>query len=246
MQYTEKEILERTNRFCENPKPFFLSDEREFLHNLVLDLLHENDHTNKAVLFAGIFKIITASRADKDDLAMLFRSVGFTAYENEENDIAEAAFKGAVAINDELTDRNNLAYIVRKSNNLSGVRIKEVIDLLSDGVQIREAYCLINMALIFAIALGTESDWKIADSLMAMVKSDSSAIRWWQELGQKNDVEGHLIHLWLQRHHVIAESELGARQFLWQKVSTVYPDVPVWLKDNIEQTPEPAQHSEQD
>ena len=246
MQYTEREILERTNRFCENPKPFFLSDEREFLHNLVLDLLHENDPANKAALFAGIFKIITASGADKDDIAMLFRSVGFTAYENEEHDIAAAAFKGAVAINNELADRNNLAYVMRKSNNLSGARVKEIIDLLSDGVQIKEPYCLVNMALVFSVVLGTESDWKIADTLIAMVAADSSAINWWQELGEKDDTEGHLVHLWLQRHKVITESELGKRQFLWAKVSAVYPNVPVWLKTDVERESEPIQDSEQD
>lgn len=228
MQYTKREILERTNSFCENPKPLFLSDKREFLHNLVLDLLHENNPANKAALFAGIFKIITASGADKDDIAMLFRSVGFTAYENEEHDIA-AAFKGAVAINNELADRNNLAYVMRKSHSLSGARIKEVIDLLSDGVKIKEPYCLVNMALVFSVVLGTESDWKIADTLIAMVAADSSMINWWQELGEKDDAEGHLVHLWLQRHKVITESELGKRQFLWEKVSEAYPNVPVWL-----------------
>lgn len=246
MQYTEREILERTNRFCENPKPFFLSDEREFLQNLVLDLLHENDPTNKAGLFVSIFKIITASSADKDDIAMLFRSVGFNAYENEEYDIAEAAFKGAVAINNELADRNNLAYVMRKSKNLSGARIKEVIDLLSDGIQIKDPYCLINMALVFSVVLGTDSDWEIADTLIAMVQTDSSAINWWQELGEKDDTEGYLVHLWLNRHKVIAESGLGTRQFLWEKVSTAYPNVPVWLKTDVDQEPEPAQDSEQD
>ncbi len=38
MQYTEREILERADGFCKEPKPFFLSNEREFLQDLVLDL----------------------------------------------------------------------------------------------------------------------------------------------------------------------------------------------------------------
>ena len=134
MTYTEKELQERVNAFCKEPKPFFLSGERDFVKDLLSDLLREDCSSQKAVLLAGIFKIVTASNADMDDIVFMLREIGFEAYEQKENELAEAAFKGAVIIKSDITDRNNLAYIMRKSGNSTGMRIKEMIDYLSDGV----------------------------------------------------------------------------------------------------------------
>lgn len=229
MTYTEKELQERVNAFCKEPKPVFLFDERDFVKDLLSDLLREEDLSKRAVLFSGIFKIVTASNADIDDIAFMLREVGFEAYEQKENELAEAAFKGAVMIKSDITDRNNLAYIMRKSSNSTGMQIKEMIDYLSDGVQQKEPFSLINMALIFSLLLGTEKDWKIADKLMSLVDADSSAIRWWKNLGEQNDIEGQLVHLWLQNHQILSESELGTRQYLIEKVNSAYPNVPHWL-----------------
>lgn len=231
MTYTEKELQERVDAFCKEPKPFFLSGERDFVKDLLSDLLREDDSSPKAVLFAGIFKIVIASNADMDDIAFMLREIGFEAYAQKENELAEAAFKGAVIIKSDITDRNNLAYIMRKSGNSTGMRIKEMIDYLSDGVQQKEPFCLINMALIFSLSLGTEKDWEIADELMSLVDADSSAVHWWKDLGEQNDIEGYLVHLWLQNHRILSESELGTRQYLIEKVNSAYPNAPHWLID---------------
>lgn len=229
MTYTRKELKKRVDAFCKDPKPLFVSDELNFFEDLFRDLLCEEDLSTRGILLASIFKLITASCADTDDVASMLREIGFNAYEQKNEGLAEAAYMGAVTIKSDVTGGNNLAYIMRKSGNHTGARIREMIDYLSEGVQQKEPFSLINMALVLSLLLGSEKDWEIANKLMSLVRADSSAVHWWQKLGQQNDSEGHLVHLWLQNHRIIVESGLGTRQYLIEKVKSAYPNVPNWL-----------------
>lgn len=236
MKYTESAIRERAEKFCENSIPFVISGESDIMRDLILDLLRENSCTEKGILFSAIARIIIAGKVDKSDMAMVMSDVGFAAFENGEAEVAEAAFRVVIEMSNNNTNRNNLAYVIRRRGNLNGERIREVIDLLSDGVRFCSSYSLVNMALLFGLELGTDSDWKLADTLISKIMEPSGVVTWWQEQGLKNDAEGYLVHLWLLRHRIVADSALGPRELLWEKVSAAYSKAPAWLATEPVQT----------
>lgn len=180
---------------------------------MIRDLAREDTLETRALLLASIYKMSTITGTGRDDIALLFSSVGLSAFKNGENDIAEEFFRIAVEISDDLTSKNNLAYIIRKKGKLTKDGKKDVIGFLTEGVRNKEPYSLINMAMLFSIELGGENDWIIADELMSLVGNGSSAESWWQELGEKDDPEGYLVLLWLLRHHTITDSAVGSDTF---------------------------------
>lgn len=234
MRYTKDEIRARIDQFCSAQVPYIFSDDKELLQEMIRDLAREDTLETRALLLASIYKMSTITGTGRDDAAMLFSSVGLSAFQNGENDIAEEFFRIAVEISDDLTSKNNLAYIIRKKGKLTKDGKKDVIGFLTEGVRNKEPYSLINMAMLFSIELGGEKDWIIADELMSLVGNGSSAESWWQELGEKDDPEGYLVLLWLLRHHTITDSVVGSVSCLWDKVHAAYPNAPSWLKDDAE------------
>lgn len=170
-----------------------------------------------------------------------FASIGAEAYSNDNFAVAEDAFRRAETLCEEDVQRvvyaNNLAYLLRRKEirNPQSVSGKEIVKLLKQGVAKKDTFALINMALFWALNIGAEDDWKMADELISLVsKSDvHGAYLWWLDVGNKDDVEGHLVHLLLIRNGKIAKSPLGEMKALFDKVKAKYAAIPAEFKNIV-------------
>lgn len=164
----------------------------------------------------------------------VFSHMGMESYSNGNFVVAEEAFRRAVALCEDDALRigyaNNLAYMIRRKEirNPQSASGKEIVELLKPGVAKKDTFSLINMALFWALNIGAEDDWKMADELISLVsKSDAhGAYLWWLDVGNKDDIEGHLVHLLLIRNGKIAKSPLGEIKTLFDKAKEKYPSIP--------------------
>lgn len=171
----------------------------------------------------------------------VFSHMGMESYSSGNFLVAEEAFRRAVAVCEEDVLRvgyaNNLAYLIRRKEirNPERASSKEIVELLKPGVAKKDTFSLINMALFWALNIGAEDDWKIADELISLVsRSDAhGAYLWWLDAGNKDDVEGHLVHLLLIRNGKIAKSPLGEMKDLFDKVKAKYAAIPAEFKNIV-------------
>lgn len=150
-----------------------------------------------------------------------YSALGRDAYEINNYILAELAFQAANNPKN-ISASNDLAYIIRRGEvgDTAKYSSRDVVDLLKEGVQNKDAFSLINMALFWALKVGDLDSWELADNLIQMVSSDglSSALNWWLSLAKKGDVEGDLVHLWLLKHNKIQMTPLGTRGELLERV----------------------------
>lgn len=185
-----------------------------------------------------LFKVL-----DDNDLSecSVYSHMGMESYSNGNFIVAEEAFRRAVAVCQEDVLRvgyaNNLAYLIRRKEirNPEKASGKEIVELLKPGTAKKDTFSLINMALFWALNIGAEDDWKMADKLISLVsKSDvHGAYLWWLDVGNKDDVEGHLVHLLLIRNGKIAKSPLGEMKALFDKVKAKYVAIPAEFKNIV-------------
>lgn len=185
-----------------------------------------------------LFKVL-----DDNDLSecSVYSHMGMESYSNGNYIVAEEAFRRAVAFCQEDVLRvgyaNNLAYLIRRKEirNPEKASSKEIVELLKPGTAKKDTFSLINMALFWALNIGAEDDWKMADELISLVsKSDvHGAYLWWLDVGNKDDVEGQLVHLLLIRNGKIAKSPLGEMKDLFDKVKAKYAAIPAEFKNIV-------------
>lgn len=185
-----------------------------------------------------LFKVL-----DDNDLSecSVYSHMGMESYSNGNFIVAEEAFRRAVAFCQEDVLRvgyaNNLAYLIRRKEirNPEKASGKEIVELLKPGTAKKDTFSLINMALFWALNIGAEDDWKMADELISLVsKSDvHGAYLWWLDVGNKDDVEGQLVHLLLIRNGKIAKSPLGEMKALFDKVKAKYAAIPAEFKNIV-------------
>lgn len=185
-----------------------------------------------------LFKVL-----DDNDFSecSVYSHMGMESYSNGNFIVAEEAFRRAVAVCQEDVLRvgyaNNLAYLIRRKEirNPEKASGKEIVELLKPGTAKKDTFSLINMALFWALNIGAEDDWKMADELISLVsKSDvHGAYLWWLDVGNKEDVEGHLVHLLLIRNGKIAKSPLGEMKALFDKVKAKYAAIPAEFKNIV-------------
>ena len=153
--------------------------------------------------------------------ALSYSALGRDAYEINNYILAELAFQAANNPKN-ISASNDLAYIIRRGEigDTAKYNSRDIVDLLKEGVQNKDAFSLINMALFWALKVGDLDSWELADNLIQMVSSDglSSALNWWLSLAKKGDVEGELVHLWLLKHNKIQMTPLGTRRELLERV----------------------------
>jgi len=158
-------------------------------------------------------------------------NIGMDSYEKKYYGIAEYIFRD-LAQRGSIAAKNNLAYMIRRkeTNSLTGQEIKEAMLLLHEGIDERDAFALVNMALIFALNFGGEDDWVIADLFISDIQEDVKEVyNWWKILADSGDAEGSLIHWWLLRHKKIRKSTLGTKEELESIVKQKIENVPVWI-----------------
>ena len=150
-----------------------------------------------------------------------YRSLGREAYEINNYILAELAFQAANNPKN-ISVSNDLAYIIRRGEigDTAKYNSRDIVDLLKEGVQNKDTFSLINMALFWALKVGDLDSWELADNLIQMVSSNelSSVLDWWLSLAKKGDVEGYLVHLWLLKHNKIQMTPLGTMEELLGRV----------------------------
>lgn len=204
------------------------SKEEEF--HLLLDLAEE---INKKIFD-------TANRDKIEELYGLLRkidaklpsgcvigSLGMEAYSKKKYELAEKAFKDS-------DSKNNLAYIIRRGEvkDSTEYSLKYVAELLKDGVHEKEPFSMINMALLWALNVKGEDNWKLADNIMSMVPRDnvSSALDWWLGVARNGDAEGYLVHYWMLKHNKIDKTLLGSKAELLDRIVSEINDIPDFMK----------------
>lgn len=228
---TSKSFDELTKNIKEAKKAINGSLDEKILGDVIDALENESEEDHIDYLFG-----ILDDNAFSDGPRYL--QLGMTAYSSNRFITAEKAFRRAVTLNPEvLGGRNNLAYLIRRNEvrNPQKTSGKEIVELLKPGVANKETFSLINMALFWALRVGSEEDWKMADELISLVsKSDvHGAYLWWLDVGNKDDVEGHLVHMLLIRNGKIAKSPLGEMKALFDKVKVKYATIPENLKNIV-------------
>ena len=216
-------------QFCCSPSPLFLDETQTLLNELLKALYYEEDFLRRNKLEQLLGMIRRASETDLSTYAHVLHSIAFDEYDAGNNDYAEFLFRGACDLVDDNSLNNNLAYVLRRNRNDS-INSCEVITLLLPGVQDREPFCLINMALLFSLTLSSPDDWKTADELFALLPDSlTGADSWWENLGMNNEPEGYLVHFFLLRHNKIEHSILGSEKSIAWHLARNIDGFPEWL-----------------
>ena len=159
-------------------------------------------------------------------------TIGLESYQNGDMISAATAFSIMCDYGNS-TGRNNYAYMIRRGEIPKGTEksIIDAIKLLKPGIYDSVPFAFVNMALLFAINLGTDSDWKISDELMEKLPGDNSfgVQSWWEDIGNKGEIEGLLVHYYLLRHKKITKSVFGDLEVLSKKLVEGIKTFPEWL-----------------
>lgn len=193
-----------------------------------IEKLNELAESVKSKLFlesdeAGIKKLFRLVEIFNDCVSWLisYSSLGMEAYEKHDYVLAEMAFRAANNPPN-VSASNNLAYIIRRGEvrNESKYSSKDVADLLKAGVQARDTFSLINMALLWALKVGDPDSWELADKIIQLISTDelASALDWWLGIARRGDVEGYLVHLWILKNNKIKVTPLGTKDELLRVV----------------------------
>lgn len=150
-----------------------------------------------------------------------YSSLGMEAYEKHDYVLAEMAFREANNPPN-VSASNNLAYIIRRGEvgNKSRYSFKDVADLLKAGLQAKDTFSLINMALLWALKVGDPDSWELADKIIQLISTDelAPALDWWLGIARRGDVEGYLVHLWILKNNKIKVTPLGTKDELLRVV----------------------------
>ena len=212
--------------------------QREIIGLLFSKLIELDEDNEKIACLDLLGKVYYGKMNDETlQLGLSFSSglasIGFDAYERKSFLLAECAFQLLASLGDS-TGKNNYAYMIRRKevSDIEKHPFTEAITILRDGVKNLESFSLINMALIFALCLKTDNDWKIADDLIPLVSPSNanSICSWWEDVAESGDAEGLLVHLWLLRHKKIESSPLGPRMELATRLTFKLPGFPGWMK----------------
>lgn len=219
----------RVEEFCCNPSPLFLDEAQVLLKELLKAFCCEEDFLRRNKLGQLLGMIRRSAETDISTYAHTLHSIALEEYEAGDIDFAEYLFRNACDLVDDNSLNNNLAYVLRR-NRGDSINNGEVITLLLPGVKEQEPFCMINMGLLFALNLSAPSDWKTADALFSLLPDRlSGADSWWENLGNKDDVEGYLVHFFLLRHEKIEQSSLGSIKSIAMRLTKSIDGFPEWL-----------------
>lgn len=189
--------------------------------NLLVDAVHKRLLLEKEVInIKKMFHLVDALQNCVPEM-LSYLSLGMEAYKIKNYILAELAFQTANNPKN-ISASNDLAYIIRRGEvgDVTKYNSRDVADLLKEGIQKRDTFSLINMALFWALNVGDSDSWELADTIIRMVPSDglSSALDWWLNLAKNGDVEGYLVHLWMLKHNKIQMTPLGTKKELLKSV----------------------------
>ena len=199
-----EKLSAQVDDFCGTAGIMFVFEEKT--HELIRDLLNAiyEDTGHKTDYFGMLERIRVRCNCSERLMSTTIGTIGYDLYDKNAPKLAESSFRIAVNMCPDTSYSTNLAYVCRRHKDMVSTSDVEVIDLLLGGVKKRNPYSLINMAIHFAQNLGQEADWRLADRMIGLLKSDEketdSAIQWWNNLAKEDDDEGILVLCWLERH----------------------------------------------
>ncbi|MEN6595117.1 MAG: hypothetical protein ABFC31_09285 [Clostridiaceae bacterium] len=201
--------------------------------NRILERLKSSESSVENAMCLGLLQGILVKSEETTLINALILQTGISVYEEGNFLLAELLFRFGT-INGNRGAQNNLAYMIRRNEaaNPTNHSIIEAFRLLRDGVRDKEAFSLVNMALVLSLRLGTEDDWLFADRLMSFVPSERAlgVASWWEQVEKSGDPEGDLVHLWLLRHRKMAISVLGTQESIFKRLSVSLPALPGWMR----------------
>lgn len=155
--------------------------------------------------------------------------IGVKAYQQKNYQLAELIFTHT----DAKEAQNNLAYMIRRGEvkEPSEYNKRIIAETLKEGVHEQEPFYMINMSLFWALNIGGEVAWKLADSIMSTIpnKDIHSEVEWWLNVGQTGDVEGYLVHYWLLKYDKISSSPLGTKKDIRKYISQSIKKMPDYI-----------------
>lgn len=213
-QQTEEEIISRLNYVC--------SRKEKMCCLKLLELLRMKYHCG--VVIKGIY-VDEGYKKKVMETAM-------SSYDQKDFETAVYAFR-KLAEEDDASAKNNLAYMIRRKETEGRTQppILEAMMLLRKGIEDRDAFSLTNMALIFALDLGEEKDWRTADEMISEIPNDEAegVFHWWKGLADEGDPEGDLVLLWLLRHGKVKQNQLENVKELQKRITEKIGKMPEWF-----------------
>lgn len=203
------------------------------LINDLSDLQEKISSENEKIRWIDFVSSINA------DLSSMLLDYAMKQYESGYFDISCYAYIRCILITKRSTDtaKNNLAYIIRRNeSSLSSLfSISEIADLLKNGLENRNIFSIVNLALTFILKSGEEQDWRLADDLFSSINETDTDIvgvdYWWENVGKKGDMEGFLVHFFLLRHQKLEYSNLGSLKSLALRLTKEMDNFPGWLAE---------------
>lgn len=154
------------------------------------------------------------------------------AYSAKMYSAAEIAYR-IIAESGDTSAKNNYAYMIRRHEIAAPSNRDHVLALrvLQEGVKEGDAFSLVNTALVFALMLGDDESWHLADSIFERLSGFGGMLvsSWWEDLAKGGDDEGFLVIFFLLRHGKIDNDSVGSIKSIALRLAKSIDGFPEWL-----------------
>ena len=206
------------------------------LVSLLLDIAEADVVSEECRQAVETIEQIRNANNDTTRIASVFSSriasIGMAAYSAKNYAVAEVAFN-MIAESGDTSAKNNYAYMIRRHEIASPSKRDHIIALrmLQKGVKEGDAFSLVNTALVFALMLGDDESWHLADSIFERLSGFGGMLvnSWWEDLAKAGDNEGYLVIFFLLRHGKIDNDNLGSIKSLAMRLAKSIDGFPEWL-----------------
>ena len=206
------------------------------LVSLLLDIAEADIMSEDCRQAVEMIERIRNANNDTSRIASMFSSriasLGMAAYSAKNYAVAEVAFK-MIAESGDTSAKNNYAYMIRRHEIAAPSNRDHVLALrmLQEGVKEGDAFSLVNTALVFALMLGDDESWHLADSIFERLSGFSGMLvsSWWEDLAKGGDDEGFLVIFFLLRHGKIDNDSVGSIKSIALRLAKSIDGFPEWL-----------------
>ena len=206
------------------------------LVSLLLDIAEADIVSEDCRQAVETIERIRNANSDTTRIVSMFSSriatLGMAAYSAKNYAVAEVAFK-MIAESGDTSAKNNYAYMIRRHEIAFPSKRDHIIALrmLQEGVKEGDAFSLVNTALVFALMLGDDESWHLADSIFERLSGFGGMLvsSWWEGLAKEGDNEGYLVTFFLLRHGKIDNDSLGSIKGIAARLKKSIKGFPEWI-----------------
>ena len=211
------------------------------LISLLLDIAEDNLESDDCYEALKTIEKIREANQNTPNLATMFprrlASLGMSAYSGKKYRVAEVAFR-MLAESGDTSAKNNYSYMIRR-HEISSTTDRDhylALKTLQEGVKEGDAFSLVNTALVFALILGDDESWHLADSIFGKLSSFGGMIvkSWWEDLAEEGENEGYLVIFFLLRHNKVEQSDLGSIKSIAMRLKRNIESFPAWLAEDYD------------